>query len=67
MTPTETAMQYAGIHLAELERVTGESRQTLINWHRAQPKRFKLICSGVQFEREALAEHRREEYEAGEL
>ena len=34
-------------HLAEL---TGESRQTLINWHKNRPRTFKLLVLGAYYE-----------------
>jgi transcriptional regulator with XRE-family HTH domain len=47
MTPSETAKKHGLKSLEELARLTGESRQTLINWHRNKPLRFELMCVGV--------------------
>lgn len=47
MTPSEQC-KAAGLNsLAELVRLTGESKESLINWHRDRPRRFELMLKGV--------------------
>lgn len=47
MTPSEQC-KAAGIKsLAEFVRLTGESKENLINWHRDRPRRFELLLAGV--------------------
>ena len=47
MTPSGTAKYYGLKSLAQLVEITGESKQTLINWHKNKPLRFELMCVGA--------------------
>ena len=47
MTPSEQCKQAGLKSLAELQRVSGESKQTLINWHKNKPKLFSLVLLGA--------------------
>lgn len=47
MTPSEMCKEWGLNSLSHLVRLTGESQQTLCNWHRRQPKRFMLILAGA--------------------
>jgi hypothetical protein len=47
MTPSEKAKSLGFKSLAELSKLSGESVQTLINWHRNYPQRFEFIAVGV--------------------
>lgn len=54
MTPSEQC-KAAGLNsLAELVRLTGESKENLINWHRDRPRRFELMLKGVMSETKPL-------------
>lgn len=47
MTPSEQC-KHAGLKsLVELSRITGDSVQVLINWHRDRPKRFEVLVAGA--------------------
>lgn len=51
MKPSE-ACKKAGLRsLKELAHISGESVQTLNNWHKKYPRRFELILKGVVLER----------------
>jgi hypothetical protein len=50
MTPSEQCKAAGLKSLAELARLTGESKENLINWHRDRPRRFELIIKGVMAE-----------------
>lgn len=47
MTPSEQCKQAGLKSLAELVRITGESKENLINWHRDKPRRFEIILQGA--------------------
>lgn len=47
MTPSQTAKYHGCKSLAELSRVTRQSEQTLINWHKHKPELFEVVCLGV--------------------
>ncbi|WP_221794631.1 hypothetical protein [Oceanobacter mangrovi] len=51
MTPSEQCKAAGLTGLAELVRTTGESKQTLINWHRNKPQLFKIVVSGALMHR----------------
>jgi hypothetical protein len=51
MTPSEQCKAAGLSGLAELVRITGESKQTLINWHRNKPQLFKVVISGAVMHR----------------
>ena len=48
MKPSEQCKAAGLKSLAELSKVTGESVQTLINWHRDRPIRFEAMILYVQ-------------------
>lgn len=50
MTPSEQCKEAGLKSLAEFARLTDESKENLINWHRDRPKRFELILKGVMSE-----------------
>lgn len=47
MKPTETAKSLGCESLAQVSKVSKQSVQTLINWHKNKPELFGLICKGV--------------------
>lgn len=47
MTPSEQCKAAGLSSLAELSRVSGQSVQTLINWHRHKPELFALVLAGA--------------------
>jgi hypothetical protein len=47
MTPSEQCKAAGLKSLAEFARLTGESKENLINWHRDRPRRFELMLAGV--------------------
>tara|TARA_R110002020_G_scaffold375633_1_gene586846 strand:- start:55 stop:246 length:192 start_codon:yes stop_codon:yes gene_type:complete len=47
MAPSEQCKQAGLESLAELQRVTGESKQTLINWHKNKPILFEVVVIGA--------------------
>lgn len=46
LTPSQQCKAAGLKSLAALARISGESPQTLINWHRDKPKRFALVLAG---------------------
>jgi hypothetical protein len=56
MTPSEKAKALGFKSLAELSKLSGESVQTLINWHRNYPQRFEFIATGVWHYKKAYPE-----------
>ena len=48
MKPSEQCKAAGLKSLVQLSRLTGESRQTLINWHRDRPIRFEAMILYVQ-------------------
>ena len=55
MTPSERCKKAGLKSLAELSDITGESVQTLNNWHKADNpvyrRRFELLLKGALFEK----------------
>lgn len=55
MTPSEHCKKAGLKSLAELAQITGESVQTLNNWHKSNNpvyrRRFELLLKGVVFEK----------------
>lgn len=47
MTPSQQC-KASGLTLAELERISKVSKQTLINWHRDKPETFACILAGAK-------------------
>jgi len=55
MKPSE-ACKSAGLKsLAEFAEISGESVQTLNNWHKNEPRRFELHLKGALFEKTMAA------------
>lgn len=50
MTPSGQCKEAGLKSLAEFARITGESKENLINWHRDRPRRFELMLKGVTSE-----------------
>ena len=46
-SPSNVAKRHGCKSLAEIARVTKQSEQTLINWHRNKPELFEVVCVGV--------------------
>ena len=47
MKPSELCKKAGLKSLAELAELTGESPQTLNNWHKTRPRRFMLLLLGA--------------------
>ena len=47
MKPSEQCKQAGLKSLAELSELTGESVQTLNNWHKSKPERFEIVLIGA--------------------
>ncbi len=47
MTPSEQCKAAGLKSLVELSRITGESQQTLINWHKKKPRLFQVVIAGA--------------------
>lgn len=47
MKPSEQCKAAGLKSLAELSRITGESEQTLINWHKNKPVLFDIVTKGA--------------------
>ena len=47
MTPSEQCKAAGLPSLAELSRMSGQSVQTLCNWHRDKPDLFALVLAGA--------------------
>lgn len=52
MTPSEQCKQAGLKSLAELIRLSGQPKQTLIDWHKTKPRLFVLVLKGVVSEKE---------------
>lgn len=46
MTPSETAKEAGLKNLLQVQQLTGQSAQTLTNWHRDKPELFKIVILG---------------------
>ena len=51
MTPSEKAKSLGCKSLGEVSRVSGLSKQTLINWSRNRPFVYEAVCEKVARER----------------
>jgi hypothetical protein len=51
MKPSEKAKETGLKSLAELAEISGESVQTLNNWHKNKPRRFELVLKGAAAEK----------------
>ncbi|MBX2848941.1 MAG: hypothetical protein KTR16_11515 [Acidiferrobacterales bacterium] len=49
-TPSEQCKQAGLSSLAELVRLSKLPKQTLIDWHKKEPRKFELILKGVVYE-----------------
>jgi len=47
MKPSEICKAAGLKSLAELSRITGESVQTLNNWHKNKPRLFEVLVAGA--------------------
>lgn len=50
MTPSEKCKEAGLKSLADLIRISGLPKQTLIDWHKKEPRKFELILKGVIYE-----------------
>ncbi len=50
MKPSEAAKLAGMKSLTQLAEISGESVQTLNNWHKNEPRRFELVLKGAVFE-----------------
>lgn len=46
MTPSQQAKAAGLKSLAEMSRISGVSKRTLINWHKSKPQLFKTVLAG---------------------
>ena len=54
MTPSEQCQKAGLSSLAELIKLSGIAKQTLIDWHKTKPRLFELVLKGVVSEREKV-------------
>ncbi|AIM40777.1 hypothetical protein PR08_gp20 [Idiomarinaceae phage Phi1M2-2] len=52
MTPSQKAKSLGCKSLAQVVETSGQSIQTLINWHHNKPKLFEVVCLGVAKQQE---------------
>ena len=55
MKPSEQCKAAGLKSLVQLSKITGESQQTLINWHRNKPRLFAVVVAGAQAIKEIYA------------
>ena len=46
MTASQAAKAAGFISLKQVQEISGESQQTLFNWHKKKPQRFEVILLG---------------------
>ena len=46
MTPAQTIKHHGLKSLTQVSELTGQSAQTLINWHKHKPQLFKIVILG---------------------
>lgn len=46
LTPSKIAKEYGLKSLLQVQQLTGQSAQTLINWHRDKPVLFQIVLLG---------------------
>ena len=46
LTPSQQAKEAGLKNLLQVQQLTGQSAQTLINWHRDKPELFKIVIIG---------------------
>ncbi len=51
MKPSEKCKAAGLKSLLELSEITGESVQTLINWHKNKPRLFNVVLRGAAMEK----------------
>ena len=51
MTPSQQCKAAGLDSLAEFVRISRESEQNLLNWHKKRPLRFKLMLAGAVIEK----------------
>ena len=54
LSPSQACIDAGLPSLKALSRITGESSQTLINWHKRYPWRFEIILQGALVYRDLL-------------
>ena len=55
MKPSEQCKEAGLKSLVQLSQITGESQQTLINWHKNKPRLFAVVVAGAQAIKEIYA------------
>jgi hypothetical protein len=55
MTPSQQCKAAGLDGLAEFVRISGESEQNLMNWHKKRPQRFRLLLAGAVIEKLNIA------------
>ena len=55
MKPSEQCKEAGLKSLVQLSQITGESQQTLINWHKNKPRLFSVVVAGAQAIKEIYA------------
>jgi hypothetical protein len=58
MTPSEQCKKAGLDSLAEFVRISGESEQNLLNWHKKRPLRFRLLLAGAVIEKRRQAHNK---------
>ena len=48
MKPSEQCKEAGLKSLVQLSQITGESQQTLINWHKNKPRLFAVVVAGAR-------------------
>ena len=46
MTPSQQAKEAGLKNLLQVQRLTGQSAQTLTNWHKNKPELFRVVIAG---------------------
>jgi hypothetical protein len=46
LTPSQQAKEAGLKNLLQVQQLTGQSAQTLTNWHRDKPELFKIVLLG---------------------
>ena len=46
LTPSQQAKEAGLKNLLQVQQLTGQSAQTLTNWHRGKPELFKIVLLG---------------------
>lgn len=46
MTPSQQAKEAGLKSLSQVSEMTGQSRQTLVNWHNNKPELFAVVLAG---------------------